>query len=77
VHVPVRTVARELLAGAAAALMAWPESIWPSARLANREIRSLTSDRRLSFNSRQLRANQRTVDGPFVADRTFSVFVVV
>jgi len=65
VHVPVRTVARELLAGAAAALMAWPESIWPSARLANREFRDRTRGRLLPFWPRERSANQRTMHRSF------------
>ena len=56
--------------------MTGTEAIVPSARLSNREIRTLTGRRRLTFGARQLRANQRTVNRTLVRDRFVYVFVV-
>src|SRR5215470_7013068 len=65
VHIAVRTVSLERLA-AATALMARTEAVVSSSRLPDGEVRPLPRHRRLAFDSRQLRPNQRTVNGTLI-----------
>ena len=66
-HIAVRTVPLKRLA--AAALLTGTEAIVSTDGLPDGEIRTLTRHRRLTFNPRQLRANQRTMNGTFIRGR--------
>src|SRR5215470_10924321 len=65
VHIAVRTVSLERLA-AATALMARTEAVVSSSRLPDGEVWPLPRHGRLAFDSRQLRPNQRTVNGTLI-----------
>ena len=80
-HIAVRTVPlKRLTTTTGTALLTRTETVVSSSRLANREIRVLAGRRRLALDTRQLRTNQRTMNGALIRRRfalSFDMFVVV
>src|SRR6185436_5231234 len=74
-HIAVRTVSLKRLA--TAALITGTEAIVSTGGLPNGEIRTLTCDGRLTFNPRQLRANQRTMNRAFIRGRRARLLVLI
>src|SRR5262245_54403183 len=74
----LRPVSLKLLSATAAAMVAATETIGgTSARLANRKLWNLTRRRRCAADLRKRRANQRTMDRPFLVVAVIGVSSVV
>jgi len=76
-HIAVRAISLEGLTAAAGAWVTRAEPVIAATGLADREIRSLPRDRWLPFAARQLRTNQRTMNGAFVGGRLVLFLVAV
>jgi hypothetical protein len=76
-HIAVRTVPLKRLTTTGATLLTRTETVVSSSGLANREIGVLAGRRRLALDTRQLRANQRTMNGALVGRRLALSFLMV